>query len=245
MQIRAAHARGKDLHEDLLGPRFGLRDVHGIDFACTCEADGAHRPREARRRDKPFHLTDIGRVARQADECDSAWTGDWMLARSASALAGPTPRCARRWSSEAEIQAHARGGRALRTARIRVGRRDFAETHQTQRRRLLRGTATFSETESAVQNVLVAQRLAPIRGGSLEESRGMWARLKQKPLSLWVIAAGVLYLRLVFFAVCFIPVVFVSRQRRWVYVTAAVVRLVFFSLTITEISSTTANPADA
>lgn len=112
MQIRAAHARGKDLHEDLLGPRFGIRDVHDIDFAGTCEADGAHQPREARRRDKPFHLADIGRVARQADECDSAWTGDWMLARSASALAGPTPRCARRLSSEAEIQAHFRGCRA-------------------------------------------------------------------------------------------------------------------------------------
>src|SRR2546426_8366887 len=112
MQIRAAHARGKDLHEDLLGPRFGIRDVHDIDFAGTCEADGAHQPREARRRDKPFHLADIGRVARQTDECDSAWTGDWMLARSAAPLAGPTPRCARRVRSGAGMQTALKGGRA-------------------------------------------------------------------------------------------------------------------------------------
>ncbi len=99
----------------------------------------------------------------------------------------------------------------------------------------------------------------------------MWARLKQKPFSLWVIAAGVFYLGLallglivllairmgfmfgggillfflIFVAVFFIAGVFVLREKRWAYVTAAAVSLVFFFLNITEISSSIANPADA
>ena len=99
----------------------------------------------------------------------------------------------------------------------------------------------------------------------------MWARLKQKPFSLWVIAAGVFYLGLallglivllaiamgflfgggilllllIFVAVFFIAGVFVLREKRWAYVTAAAVSLVFFFLNRTEISSSIANPADA
>ena len=56
MEVRVAHAGGKDLHEDLLGPRLRIRDVDELDLAATFEADRAHRPEEASRWDKRFHL---------------------------------------------------------------------------------------------------------------------------------------------------------------------------------------------
>jgi len=99
----------------------------------------------------------------------------------------------------------------------------------------------------------------------------MWARVRQKPFSLWVIAGGLVYMGLsllylglpfaiaggilagggfllilfVFVAVFFIAAVFSLRQKRWAYVLAAVTSIVLLLLFGPFIIESAMNPADS
>jgi len=99
----------------------------------------------------------------------------------------------------------------------------------------------------------------------------MWARMRQKPFSLWVIASGLVYMGLsllylglpiaivggilagggfllilfVFVAVFFIAAAFSLRAKRWAYVLAAVSSVVLLVLFGTFILSSASNPADS
>lgn len=99
----------------------------------------------------------------------------------------------------------------------------------------------------------------------------MWARMRQKPFSLWVIAGGLVYMGLsllylglpfaimggilagggfllilfVFVAVFFIAAAFSLREKRWAYVLAAVSSIVLLLLFGTFILSSASNPADS
>jgi len=114
-------------------------------------------------------------------------------------------------------------------------------------------------------------RAGPAAGDSVAGTGGMWARMRQKPFSLWVIAGGLVYMALsllylglpfaimggilagggfllilfVFVAVFLIAAAFSFRQKRWAYVLAAVSSLVLLVLFGSFLLGSASNPADS
>src|SRR5438034_3869265 len=114
-------------------------------------------------------------------------------------------------------------------------------------------------------------RAGPATGDSVAGTGGMWARMRQKPFSLWVIAGGLVYMALsllylglpfaimggilagggfllilfVFVAVFLIAAAFSFRQKRWAYVLAAVSSLVLLVLFGSFLLGSASNPADS
>jgi plastocyanin len=130
------------------------------------------------------------------------------------------------------------------------------------------GTNHATPSGSVRRNILLPPDDAAAERGDGALNESMWARARQKPFGIWVVAGGLIiaaianlvsgvlilitsgtsgggfYFLTIFAVILLIPAFLTLRENRWAYIAGAIVAILYLAITILFASGSLMNPAD-